>query len=73
MMKQYYTHSWKLSSVSEKHNREQVYMIDEEMLGLAMYKCNLSIFFFFKYQNTSGILVPSSHNSKPTWTSVGGN
>lgn len=47
MMKQYYTRSWKLSSISEKHNREKVYMIDEEMLGLSMHKFNLSIIFLF--------------------------
>lgn len=71
MMKQDYTQSQKWSSISEQYNK--VYMIDEEMLGLSIYECNLSIFFFFKYQNTSDILVPSTHNSKPTWTSVGGN
>lgn len=44
MMKQDYTQSQKWSSISEKHNK--VYMIDEEMLGLLIYECNLSIIFF---------------------------
>lgn len=55
MMKQYYPRS--LHSISKKHNRERVYTTDEEMLGLSMYKCNLSIIFLKKKKNTRTLQI----------------